>query len=167
MARRWRQVYAGSNFMAERDQTLQDGYHLTHFAEQAVVLYPSAKKADAFLTASAQQWPACHQYTRILSKTQWTVGGDIQHQRHIEHHRNSTERQRPRLGLWAGAGGKKQCRHRRHHVQRQPRGFGRHHRQPDRRQSTHLMAPAVEGYLPCRDTRERRPGVPRWAARYP
>ena len=65
-------VYAGSNFMAERDQTLQDGYHLTHFAEQAVVLYPSAKKADAFLTASAQQWPACHQYTRI--QTQWTVG---------------------------------------------------------------------------------------------
>jgi tetratricopeptide (TPR) repeat protein len=66
------QVYAGSNFMAERDQTLQDGYHFAHFAKQAVVLFPSAKKADAFLTASAQQWPACHQYTRI--QTQWTVG---------------------------------------------------------------------------------------------
>jgi hypothetical protein len=38
------------------------------------VLFPSAKQADAFFTASAQQWPACHQYTRIQSKTQWTVG---------------------------------------------------------------------------------------------
>jgi hypothetical protein len=65
-------VYAGSNFMAERDQTLQEVYNFAHFAKQAVVLFPSAKKADAFLTASAQQWPACHQYTRI--QTQWTVG---------------------------------------------------------------------------------------------
>ena len=68
------QVYAGSNFMAERDQTLQEGHNFAHFAEQAVVLFPSAKQADAFLTASAQQWPACHQYTQIQSKTQWTVG---------------------------------------------------------------------------------------------
>ncbi|MBV8177698.1 MAG: sensor domain-containing protein [Mycobacterium sp.] len=67
-------VYAGSNFMAERDQTLQGGDNLTLFAEQAVVLFPSAKQADAFFTASAQQWPACHQYTRIQSKTRWTVG---------------------------------------------------------------------------------------------
>jgi len=68
------QVYAGSNFMAERDQTLQGGDNFTLFAEQAVVLFPSAKQADAFFTASAQQWPACHQYTRIQSKTRWTVG---------------------------------------------------------------------------------------------
>jgi hypothetical protein len=68
------QVYAGSNFMAERDQTLQEGHNFAHFAEQAVVLFPSAKQADAFLTASAQQWPACHRYTQIQSKTQWTVG---------------------------------------------------------------------------------------------
>src|SRR5271166_5221990 len=68
------QVYAGSNFIAELDQTLQEGDNFTHFAEQAVVLFPSAKQADAFFTASAQQWPACHQYTHIQSKTQWTVG---------------------------------------------------------------------------------------------
>jgi hypothetical protein len=70
------QVYAGSNFMAERYQTLalQEGANLTHFAEQAVVLFPSAKQATAFFTASAQQWPACHQYTHTQSKTQWTVG---------------------------------------------------------------------------------------------
>ena len=68
------QVYAGSNFMAERDQRLQEGDNFTHFADQAVVLFPSAKQADAFFTASAQQWPACDQYTHIQSKTQWTVG---------------------------------------------------------------------------------------------
>jgi hypothetical protein len=68
------QVYAGSNFMAVRDQTLQEGDNFTHFAEQAVVLFPSAKQADAFFTASARKWPACHQYTHIQSKTQWTVG---------------------------------------------------------------------------------------------
>ena len=67
------QVYAGSDFMAERDQTLQ-GDNFTSFAEQAVVLFPSAKQADAFFTTSAQQWPACHQYTNIQSTTQWAVG---------------------------------------------------------------------------------------------
>ncbi|MDI3312925.1 MAG: sensor domain-containing protein [Mycobacterium sp.] len=68
------QVYAGSNFMAVRDQTLQEGDNFTHFAEQAVVLFPSAKQAQAFFNASAQKWQACHQYTHIQSKTQWTVG---------------------------------------------------------------------------------------------
>jgi hypothetical protein len=69
------QVYANSGFMAERDQTLnrQDGDNLTHFAEQAVVLFPTAKQAGDFFTASAQQWPACHDYTHIQSRTQWTV----------------------------------------------------------------------------------------------
>jgi hypothetical protein len=68
------QVYAGSNFTAVRDQTLQEGDNFTHYAEQAVVLFPSAKQADAFFTASAKQWPTCHNYTHIQSKTQWTVG---------------------------------------------------------------------------------------------
>lgn len=70
------QVYAGSGFMAERDQTLdrQEGDNLTHFVEQAVVLFPTAKQAGDFFTASAQQWQACHDYTHIQSKTQWTVG---------------------------------------------------------------------------------------------
>jgi hypothetical protein len=70
------QVYANSGFMAERDQTLnvQEGNNLTHFAEQAVVLFPTAKQASDFFTASAQQWQACHDYTHTQSKTRWTVG---------------------------------------------------------------------------------------------
>ena len=69
------QVYANSGFMAVRDQTLnrQEGNNLTHFAEQAVVLFPTAKQAGEFFTASAQQWQACHDYTHIQSKTHWTV----------------------------------------------------------------------------------------------
>ena len=69
------QVYANSGFMAERDETFarQDGNNLTHFAEQAVVLFPTAKQADEFFTASTQQWQACHDYTHVQSKTQWTV----------------------------------------------------------------------------------------------
>jgi hypothetical protein len=70
------QVYANSGFMDERDQTLnrQEGDNLTHFAEQAVVLFPTAKEASDFFTASAQQWQACHDYTHVQSKTHWTVG---------------------------------------------------------------------------------------------
>ena len=70
------QVYANSGFIAERDQTLnvQEGNNLTHFAEQAVVLFPTAKQASDFFTASAQQWQACHDYTHTQSRTQWTVG---------------------------------------------------------------------------------------------
>jgi PknH-like extracellular domain len=70
------QVYANSGFIAERDLTLdlQEGDNLTHFAEQAVVLFPTAKQAGAFFTASAAQWQACHDYTHIQSRTQWTVG---------------------------------------------------------------------------------------------
>ena len=65
-------VYAGSDFTAERGQTLQEGNN--YAAEQAVVLFPSAQQADAFFATSAQQWPACHQYTHLWPKTQWTVG---------------------------------------------------------------------------------------------
>jgi PknH-like extracellular domain len=70
------QVYANSGFIAERDQTLdlQEGDNLTHFAEQAVVLFPTAKQASAFFAASAARWQACHDYTHIQSKTQWSVG---------------------------------------------------------------------------------------------
>jgi hypothetical protein len=69
------QVYANSGFMAERDETLnrQEGENLTHFAEQAVVLFPTAKMARDFFTASAQQWQACHDYTHVQSRTHWTV----------------------------------------------------------------------------------------------
>jgi len=68
------QVYAGSAVTAERDQTLQDGDNFTHFVEQAVVLFSSAKLAGDFFTASAQQWPACRQYTHTQSGSLWTVG---------------------------------------------------------------------------------------------
>ena len=70
------QVYANSGFMAERDETLnrQEGDNLTHFVEQAVVLFPTAKEAGDFFTASARQWQACHDYTHVQSKTHWTVG---------------------------------------------------------------------------------------------
>jgi hypothetical protein len=68
------QVYAGSGYTAVRDQTLQEGDNFTHYVEQAVVLFPSRKRAGAFFTASAQQWPACHQYTHTQTNSLWAVG---------------------------------------------------------------------------------------------
>jgi PknH-like extracellular domain len=67
------QVYAGSGYSAERDQTLQNGDNFTHYANQAVVLFPSAKQASDFFAASARQWPACHQFTHTQSGSQWTA----------------------------------------------------------------------------------------------
>ena len=70
------QVYAGSGFIGVRDQTLnrQEGDNLTHFAEQAVVLFGSRKQAGDFFNAAVQQWQGCREYTHVQSKTQWTVG---------------------------------------------------------------------------------------------
>src|SRR6202171_4029424 len=65
------QVYPASGYTAERDQTLQEGDNFTHYVDQAVVLFPSAKQAGAFFTASA---PACRQYTHTQTNSQWTVG---------------------------------------------------------------------------------------------
>ncbi|MGA9489828.1 MAG: sensor domain-containing protein [Mycobacterium sp.] len=67
------QVYANSGFTAVRDQALNDGNGFTHYAEQAVVLFPTAKQAKVFFVASGLRWPACHEYTHTQSKTQWTV----------------------------------------------------------------------------------------------
>jgi hypothetical protein len=67
-------VYANSGYWAERDQSLNDGDNFTHYLKQAVVLFPLVEKAGAFLEASAQQWPACHQYTHLQSGSQWSVG---------------------------------------------------------------------------------------------
>jgi hypothetical protein len=39
-----------------------------------VVLFPTAEKAGALFDASAQQWPACRQYTHTQSGSQWSVG---------------------------------------------------------------------------------------------
>ena len=68
------QVYANSGFTAVRDRALNDGDHFTHYAEQAVVLFPTVKQARVFLISSALRWPACHGYTHIQSGTEWTVG---------------------------------------------------------------------------------------------
>ncbi len=67
-------VYAISGFWAERDQSLNDGDHFTRYLKQAVVLFPIVEQAGAFFDASAQQWPACHQYTHTQSESQWSVG---------------------------------------------------------------------------------------------
>ena len=67
-------VYVNSGYWAERDQSLNDGDNFTHYLKQAVVLFPTAEKADVFFDASAQQWPACRQYTHTQSESQWSVG---------------------------------------------------------------------------------------------
>ena len=67
-------VYANSGYWAERDQSLNDGDNFTHYLKQAVVLFPTVEKAGAFVDASAQQWPACRQYTHTQSESQWSVG---------------------------------------------------------------------------------------------
>ena len=66
-------VYANSGYWAERDQSLNDGDNFTHYLKQAVVLFPTVEKAGAFFDASAQQWPACRQYTHTQSESQWSV----------------------------------------------------------------------------------------------
>jgi PknH-like extracellular domain len=67
-------VYANSGYWAERDQSLNDGDNFTHYLKQAVVLFPLVEEAGAFFDASAQQWPACRQYTHTQSDSQWSVG---------------------------------------------------------------------------------------------
>lgn len=67
-------VYANSGFTAVRDQELNDGDNFTHYAEQAVVLFPTVKQAQVFLVASALRWPQCHHYLHTQSRTQWDVG---------------------------------------------------------------------------------------------
>lgn len=66
-------AYENSGFTAERDQTIRD-QDLSHYVKQAVVLFPTAKKAKAFFDASAQQWATCHEYRHTQSGTQWTRG---------------------------------------------------------------------------------------------
>jgi hypothetical protein len=67
-------VYADSGFTAVRDQALNDGDNFTHYAEQAVVLFPTAKQANVFFVGSGLRWPACRQYTHIQSGSEWTAG---------------------------------------------------------------------------------------------
>jgi hypothetical protein len=73
-------VYAGSGWTAVRVQYLRDpGDNYAHEAEQAVVSFPSANKAQAFFNSSAKRWPACsnRQYHVIRAGQPdlvWTVG---------------------------------------------------------------------------------------------
>jgi hypothetical protein len=67
-------VYANSGYWAERDQSLNDGDNFTHYLKQAVVLFPTMENAGVFFDASAQQWPACRQYSHTQSESQWSVG---------------------------------------------------------------------------------------------
>ncbi|MDV3127981.1 sensor domain-containing protein [Mycobacterium sp. 21AC1] len=67
-------VYADSGFTAMHDETLANGDDFTHFAQQAVVLFPDADRAKGFFDASAQQWPACKHYTHLQSGSLWDVG---------------------------------------------------------------------------------------------
>ncbi len=67
-------VYAGSDYWAERDQSLNNGDNFTHYLKQAVVMFPTIEEAGAFFDASAERWPACRQYTHTQSESQWTVG---------------------------------------------------------------------------------------------
>jgi hypothetical protein len=67
-------VYANSGFWAERDESLNNGDEFTHYLKQAVVLFPTAEMAGAFFDASAQQWPACREYSHTQSGSQWSVG---------------------------------------------------------------------------------------------
>ncbi len=67
------QIYANSGFLAERDQSLNDGDDFKHYLKQAVVLFPYMEKAAEFFETSAEQWPACHQYSHTQSGSQWSV----------------------------------------------------------------------------------------------
>src|SRR5258705_6344178 len=58
----------------QRVRVIGIGDHFTRYLKQAVVLFPLVEKAGAFFDASAQQWPACRQYTHTQSESQWSVG---------------------------------------------------------------------------------------------
>lgn len=54
------QAYAGSGWTAFREQVLKaPADSQVRSVDQGVVSFPSAHEAEAFFTASAQQWPAC------------------------------------------------------------------------------------------------------------
>lgn len=68
------QVYADSGYTGVREQALSEGDDFEHYADQAVIAFPSAERAAEFFAAAAGQWPACHAYTHLQSGTTWTAG---------------------------------------------------------------------------------------------
>jgi serine/threonine kinase PknH len=69
-------AYTGSGWTAERGQSLQDPSPILHAVDQGVILFPSAQAAAAFVSASAQNWPACanRTYTGNVNNLQWSAG---------------------------------------------------------------------------------------------
>jgi len=70
-------VYADSGWTAFREQVLNEPGDTSPRVDQGVVLFSSAHDAGAFFTTSAQQWPACRQYTFVMAgkaDAVWTVG---------------------------------------------------------------------------------------------
>jgi hypothetical protein len=66
-------AYTGSGWTAERGQSLEDPLHAV---DQGVILFPSARAAAAFVSASSQSWPACanRTYTGNIYGAQWSAG---------------------------------------------------------------------------------------------
>jgi serine/threonine-protein kinase len=74
-------TYNGSGSTAVRGQSLLDkdtsGKHrYLHWTEQAVVMFPSAQAASAFLNAATQGWPACANrgFHDNVDNAQWSAG---------------------------------------------------------------------------------------------
>jgi serine/threonine-protein kinase len=74
-------AYNGSGWTAVRGQSLQDkdtsGKHrYLHWIEQAVIMFPSAQAASAFVSASTQSWPACANrgFHDNVDNAQWNAG---------------------------------------------------------------------------------------------
>ncbi|WP_303246444.1 serine/threonine-protein kinase PknH/PknJ [Mycobacterium simiae] len=69
-------VYGGSGNTATRERVMQDPGTYTHFADEAVTLYPTAEQAQLFFASSARQWPTCHSFTQSVNSSnfEWSVG---------------------------------------------------------------------------------------------
>ena len=64
-------VYENTGYIGVRGQTLREPDQFDHFTDQVVVLFPSAKRADAFLHIESELWPSCHRYTHTQSGSEW------------------------------------------------------------------------------------------------
>jgi hypothetical protein len=72
-----KQAYANNGWSAVRQENLSEPPH-THAAVQAVALFPSARQAAAFFTASSESWQACSNdsfsHTMTGGRDVWDVG---------------------------------------------------------------------------------------------
>ncbi|SBS76641.1 Lipoprotein LppH (modular protein) [uncultured Mycobacterium sp.] len=79
------QVYAGTNWTSARMQSVHEpGEDYAHLAHQAVIEFPDAPAAAAFLSMSTRKWPSCApgRYTYSpgggQAATVWDVGPAVQ-----------------------------------------------------------------------------------------